>query len=303
MIQFEQYLVWACALLLLVCIIFLVRWQKKRKTLNGERMLISNALEDARQQKALMEIKLRNDSERVGLSAFLEAIDRGSLVMFVNGLVPERWDRKQVEVFFRLTRPDGVIFYVFNASVTKLAPGPKTSVINISFPSQLRVEKKRHFIRVTPAPADVLMLAVWPVAPGKRLPRAREDMGRTALRWKNGEPEHPVQLENISGGGIALRLQTGPASSLPFALEKGRQLICLLVYRPEPGATRPLIFWCSGEITNIRQTDQTVSIGMEFTNWAIQEQGENEIHWTHSSPWQGAKPILKWVEAIDKPKT
>lgn len=303
MIQFEQYLVWGCSLLLLACIIFLLRWQKRKKAVNSERRFILNALEEARQQKALMEVKLRHGSERAGLSACLEAIEHDSLVLFSNGFVPDDWNRKLVEVFFRVNQPGGVIFYVFNSSVTKLAPGPKTSVVSIAFPDHLRVEKKRHFIRVTPAAADVLMLAVWPVSPGRRLPRARADMGRPGMWWKSGEPEQPVQLENISGGGLALRLQTGPDSSVPFALEKGRQLICLLVYRPEPSATRSLIFWCSCEITNIRKTGHAVSVGMEFTNWALQEQEENEIHWTHSSPWQGAKPILKWVEAIDKPKT
>lgn len=300
MTQFDQYLVWGGVLFLLLCLIFLLRWQKGRKASKRERMFIFNALEEARQQKALMDIKLRNDTDRTGLSAFLEAIDRGSLVMFVNGFVPDDWNKKLVEVFFRVTRPDGVIFYVFNSNVSKLVSGPKTSAINIAFPTHLRVEKKRHFIRVTPDPADVLMLAIWPVAPGKRLPRARSDMGAPELRWKSGDAEQHIQLENISGGGVALRLQAGTDGFLPFALEKGKQLICLLVYKPEPDTARPLIFWCSCEISNIRKNGHAISIGMEFTNWALQEQEEHEIHWIHSSPWQGAKPILKWVEAIDK---
>lgn len=296
----EQYLIWACVILLLVCLFCFFRWKGRKRTQGGQRQFIREALDSALSQKSGFDIKLENGLNRAGLSATLISFSPTELAMQVNGFVADEWDKKPVEVFFRVIQPEGPVFHVFNSFVSSLEPGANVSSLTLTMPEHLRVEKKRHFVRVSPDPKDILMIAVWPVAPGRRLPRANSDLGAPAARWKNGESDEQVQLENISGGGIALRFQPGEKGELPFPSARGRQLICLLVYRPAPDAEKPVIFWCSGEIMSVRRAGYALSLGLEFTNWAVQTQGDGEIHWTHSSPWQGAKPVLNWVAQIDK---
>lgn len=300
MMNLDQYLIWACALCLAICLILLFRWSRKRSAAGGERRFIHTVLERALAQKTTFDIKLKDDPGRAGLSASLETIDPGNLLMFANGFVADEWKNKLVEAYFRVNQPEGPVFYVFNSHVGKLTPGPETSAMTLAMPTHLRVEKKRHFIRATPNPADILMLAIWPAAPGKRLPRSSHDLGQPAVRWKTGDKTEPVQVENISGGGLALKFQASENGALPIAADKGRQLLCLLVYRPEANAEKPAVFWCSAEIMNVRRSGYAIALGVEFTNWALQLQGDSEIHWTHSSPWQGAKPILKWVASMEK---
>lgn len=299
MIALDRYLVWICLALLLVCCILFFRWSRKRKELGGARQFIKDALEAALFQKSTFDIRLVEGSGKSGVTATLEALSRDGLRLLANCFVEDAWNKKPVEVFFRVSQPEGPIFYVFNSRIDKLAPGAAASSINLAMPAHLRIEKKRHFVRVSPRAEDVFMIAVWPAAPGKRLPRSSADMGQPATRWKSGQAEETVQLENISGGGVALRFMSGE-NGLPFPAGKGKQLICLIAYRPAKDAEKPVVFWCSAEIMNTRQAGCAVALGLEFTNWAVQEHGHTEIHWTHSSPWQGAKPILAWVSQIDQ---
>lgn len=302
MIDFDQSFVWIGALILLLCAILILRWNSRHKAIDSRRRFLMTMLETALFQKTAFDIKRADGSSHSGLSASLDAISSGTLSMLANGFVADEWDNKPVEAFFRVTQPEGPVFFVFNSVITDLRPGSEFSTLNLAMPEHLRVEKKRHFVRVAPDPKDILMLAIWPVGSGRRLPRTNADMGQPALSCKNGQPGESVQIENISGGGIALRFYASEKGELPLPSAKGRQLICLLVYRPGPDAPKPVIFWCSGEIMNARKIGYATALGLEFTNWAVQEQGDTQIHWAHSSPWQGVKPILAWVDQIERQK-
>lgn len=299
MTYLEQYLIWAIVLILLACIIYAARLLKRRKAATGEKLFITTILQQALQQQSLFELKLNDRPTRSGLSATMTAIEGANLLMHAQSTANEAWSKRSVEVFFRVVQPEGPVFYAFNSITGNLKTAVDGSTFILAYPEHLRVEKKRHFARFTPNQDDILMIAVWPVAPGRRLPRSNSDMGHPALAWKNGQADKAIQIENVSGGGIALRISITKDSELPFPADKGRQLFCLLVYND---AGQRQIFWCSGEIMNVRKTDNAVSLGLEFTNWALQEQGINEIHWTHSSPWQGVKPMLNWAKEFDKPK-
>ena len=48
-----------------------------------------------------------------------------------------------------------------------------------------------------------------------------------------------------------------------------------------------------------RRPSPALILGVEFTNWAVLEQGKSEIHWFHSSTSRGVGPITQWVMRMD----
>lgn len=288
-------------LIALALIIFLGRWWNRKKSAGRESRFVANALASAQRDRAVFDLRLHDGSGIPGISCELESVSPGALKLKSADFIGDAWDRKPVEAFFHINEPEGPVFFVFNSKITGLAQSASGSSITIAAPAHLRVEKKRHFTRATPDPAQIRMIAVWPVQPGRRLPRSNSDLGRPALAWKNGQTDQSIRIENISGGGLAIKFALPGEGKLPFAAEKGRQLFCLIVYSPQDSGEKTL-FWCSGEIMSARTAGYAISLGLEFTNWALQEKDSTEIHWTHSSPWQGAKPILKWVNQLQKPK-
>lgn len=287
-----------CAALVLLAVYFIWKQAEKNKSQNVKTLFIAHVFNAALAQKAAFDLKLLGAGAHIGLAAALSDVTASTLAMRAGQPMAAEWNQKPVEVYFSVKENDEPVFYVFESTVLGLAVKDGTQEFTLAMPEQLRVEQKRHFERAHPDMEDIMMIAVWPVAPGRRLPRATADLGSPSLCWKAGEAEMPVRVENISGSGIALRFAQPEGGSLPFESRKGRQIICLVVYKPENGQGKPIVFWCTAEIMNIRKMDGAVAMGMEFTNWAVQEQGDTEIHWAHNSPWRGVKPILDLVKRL-----
>lgn len=296
-VHWDRYLIGAVIVALVFCVIYFFRWYNGKKSLSGKKIFLKQTFETALAQKAQFDIKLKQAKSHIGLSATLASISPATLNMEVHGFAGDEWQKKNVEVFLRLIVDDVAVFYVFDSEIRSLTQKGDISYLSLAIPAHLRLEKKRYFTRVTPNPADILMIGVWQA--GRRLPRTNADLGAPQIAWKCGSSSENVQVENISGGGLALKFQVKAEETSSFKPELGKQLICLMIFREAP-ETMPVIFWCTGEIMSVRTVGYAQAVGIEFTNWAVQQQGNSEIHWMHSSPWQGAKPILNWIRKMEK---
>lgn len=299
MTEFNLYLIILCSLVALFCVIGLWRFLAQSNVRRGENKFVSTVVSDAIKQKAPVDLKLLGEGVRSGLSASLIGRTKKGLAAQTSASMGPEWQGKPVEAYFRVQHDEGPVFFVFESTVLDIHPGEKTQM-ELAMPQHLRVEQKRHFVRAHPDLRDILMIAVWPVAPGRRLPRTTADLGAPQVSYKAGQDDPQVLVENISGSGVALRFTAQAGAGLSIECKKGRQIICLLAYKPDPAAAKPVVFWCSAEIMNVRSSEQGASLGLEFTNWAVQEQGDAEIHWMHNSPWRGVRPILQWVQRIEK---
>lgn len=290
--EIEQYLIWTGALLLLVCCALGIRLLRRR---SSGASFLTDTLQKAAQQNSAVDLKLKNDAMRAGLSARIFAVDRRSIHLQTNQQVPDSWADQPVEVFFRIDDQGNPVFFVFDSRISAMQKATDGYRLALSIPAQLRVEKKRFFTRARPPDSDIFMIALWPLAPGKRLPRTNSELGQPAIARKMDQPGDSINIANISAAGIALILR----NPVDIPLSKGSQLSGLVVYRGIDSDNK-VIFLFTGEIMNSREEGNKTTIGVEFTNWAVQKPGESEIHWTHSSPWRGVKPIHLWVDQIEK---
>lgn len=298
-----NYYIYAALVILIVMLGWRVlRLRASLKHANSRQRYLMETFELAKNQFVEFNIKPETMEGRAGFSAMLDEAGEKILQLDANGFVPEDLQGKSAEVFFRAQREEGPVFYAFQTVIEKVAGDFENTRLTLKTPDHLRVEKKRHFIRVQPDKEDIRVIGVWQIEPGKRLPRNASDIGSPSTHFKPGMDSVPVQVENISGSGLALRFSGAKLEDLEKQFPKGNQILCLVIYVLE-GAEKPIAFWCSGEIMNARVKEgpePELILGLEFTNWAVLESSSSEIHWAHSSPTKGAKPMLQWVAQVEK---
>lgn len=299
----ENYILSGVFFLVLCALFFGWKVWKKKKMSNNKSGFVYSILELAHSQYEPFNIKLlKEDVGKAGYTALIDGLDADHVHMDINGYVPEEYKGSGVEVYFKVRMPEGPVFYTFSSTVENIVADYENTQFTLAMPQHLQVEKKRHFVRVKPDREDIRVIGVWPIKPGKRLPKSTSEVGPAMTHYKPGMEHDPVQVENISGAGLALRFAGPQGDDKPMDIHKGSQLLCLVVYMLE-NSDHPIAFWCTGEVMNVRETTgkepETVA-GLEFTNWAVLEQASSEIHWAHNSPTRGARPILQWVEQIEK---
>ena len=292
------------AFFLILCGLWLLwRYRRARKSASDRRSHIFTTLETAREQFATFNLRLVSDTPGVsGLSAIPIDVDERVLHLEVSDYVDEAWKGRPVDAYFRVDSEDGPVFYVFRSVFLSISPDFGKARVALAVPEHLRVEKKRHFVRMRPQDEAVRVIGVWPLAEGQALPRSTADIGAPLSHATPGMKVKPVQVEDISASGLALRFP-GKESPQLAAIGKGSHLLCLVVYVPESGNDKTTAFWCTGDVVNERVSQGNPPariLGVEFTNWAVLEQGDSEIHWSHSSPSRGVKPILQWVGRMDR---
>lgn len=295
---------------LLLCALWLYwRYRRKRRLALAMRESIFRTLDLAREQFAPFSLKLVDKGAgKSGLSALLIDMDEAGLHMDVSDYVDEAWKGLPVDAYFHVESDNGPVFYLFRSALLDVKPDYGKARIILAAPRALRVEKKRRFQRMHPRKEAVRVIGVWPLDAGRPLPASTGDIGVPLTHYRPGMADEPVQVEDISASGLALRFPRardipGAEGRGPTTLDVGSQVLCLVVYVLDDARDRPIAFWCTGDVVNVREglgRHQTRILGVEFTNWAVLEQGSSEIRWSHSSPTRGVKPILKWVEQMDR---
>jgi len=266
---------------------------------------IRELLEMAQLQNQNFEIQLGEQSNRVSYSSILELIKGDSLHFNVLHHVASVWVATKADIFFSVVEKGVRHFHKFHVSVVAINARQKSSTVCTEIPKSLEIGQKRAFFRIAPLPNTVRVLALWLLAPTDPLPRSTNDVGAPFLSCKirkgaESDDIFSLYVEDISGSGIGLRLQTTTEDE---RIVKDGQILCLLVYNESMhGEERLVNFCCTGRITNIRQAqdnDATKILGIEFTNWALLEKGNKNINWFHQAKATGIGPILQWVTKMD----
>ncbi|MDR1777942.1 MAG: hypothetical protein LBR31_08975 [Desulfovibrio sp.] len=283
---------------------FLRRRRQNRKHAIHRKAILMDILRKAQEQNETLDIKLLDEGDaKHGLSALMRVVEDDRLEVEVLEYVSSEWIEANIDVYFRVTLPEGPIFYKFRSTVKNIKAQGKKSHITLTPPRDLEVGQKRNFIRIRPPSDSVRAVAVWHLDPTRPMPRTTSEVGPPLIHYRQGMLDAPVVLENISSTGVALRFSIEDPANPPDKLKKGSQLLCLIIYCTSDNNEQTNVFWTTNEIVNSRvepDPPPTLVIGSTFTNWAMLEQGSTEIHWFHSSPTRGVMPITQWVMQIDR---
>lgn len=264
--------------------------------------LIRTMLETAQEQNEIFDLNIEEKhGTGKGLPAMLTRMLPDALELEVLAYVSREMTDHAVEVYFRATLKDGQSFFKFRSVIRDVKSHRQKSTIHLAMPRDIDAGQKRHFIRVKPPKDLVRVIGVWKMDAAKPMPRNTSEIDTPLLHYKSGMETEQVQVADISATGMALRF---PAESLdvkPVDLDKGSQLLCLIIYQVSK-EDRMVTFWCICNVLNTRMRqdpEPALILGTEFTNWAVLEPGKADINWFHSTPKSGVSPITQWVMQMD----
>ncbi len=299
----QLLLVFAVMLVIFCTIVVIVQARTQRQRQEAQRRaIIRNLLETAQEQNEIFDINLMDKTvAHNGLAALLQTVSSTVLGMEVLGFISQRMVGMPVEVYFRASLPEGASFYKFTSTIMSVTPGSEKSRLNLASPENLDVGQKRLFIRVNPPKEKIRVIGVWELAPDKPMPRNTAEIDRPLLHYRRGMDKESVRVENISATGMALRFPMEDLDVKPVDLDKGSQLLCLIVY--SMGKEEKIVtFWCTCDVLHARvheEPEPALVLGTEFSNWAVLEQGKSDIVWFHSPQARGVSPITQWVMYMD----
>ena len=299
-----QLLLVCIALLVIFCITAIVAqtYIQRQQQVARRKAIIRQMLETAQAQNEIFDINILDKAvSHKGLAALLQNISPTSLGMEVLNYISRELAGVTVEVYFRASLPDGPAFYKFRSVIESVEPRRNKSILRLASPEDLSTGQKRIFIRVKPPKDKVRVIGVWELNSSKPIPRNTSEISNPLLHYKRGMEIEPVQVENISATGMALRFPMEDLDIKPVDLDKGSQLLCLIIYHM--GKDEKIVtFWCTCSVLHARVHEgpnPALVLGTEFTNWAVLEQGKSDINWFHSTPSRGVSPITQWVMHMD----
>ena len=263
--------------------------------------MIRHMLETAQGQNEIFDLNAEERHSHKGLAGTLTKILGSQLELEILSYVSRELEGTSVEVFFRAMLPEGPAFFKFQSTVQQVKGSYEKSYIMLAMPKEIDAGQKRHFIRVKPPKDLVRVIGVWEMDPAKPIPRNTCEIGRPLLPYQAGMENELVQVADISATGMALRFPAESLEDKPVDLNKGSQLLCLIIYQVSKD-DRVVTFWCTCDVLNIRMQngpEPALILGTEFSNWAVLEQGKSEINWFHSTPKSGVSPITQWVMQMD----
>ena len=263
--------------------------------------MIRSMLETAQEQNEIFDLNVEERHSHKGLAGTLTKILTAQLELEILSYVSRELEGTLAEVYFRAMLPEGPAFFKFHATVQQVKGSYEKSYLMLSMPKEIDAGQKRHFIRVKPPKELVRVIGVWEMDPAKPIPRNTCEIGRPLLHYKAGMESELVQVADISATGMALRFPAESLEDKPVDLDKGSQLLCLIIYQVNR-EERVVTFWCTCDVLNMRMQNEpapALIMGTEFSNWAVLEQGKCEINWFHSTPKSGVSPITQWVMQMD----
>ena len=263
--------------------------------------MIRHMLETAQEQNEIFDLNAEERHSHKGLACTLTKILGSQLELEILSYVSRELEGTPVEVFFRAMLPEGPAFFKFQSTVQQVKGSYEKSYLMLAMPKEIDAGQKRHFIRVKPPKDLVRVIGVWEMDPAKPIPRNTCEIGRPLLHYKAGMENELVQVADISATGMALRFPTESLDDKPVDLDKGSQLLCLIIYQVNK-EDRVVTFWCTCDVLNVRMQKEPIPalvLGTEFSNWAVLEQGKSEINWFHSTPKSGVSPITQWIMQMD----
>ena len=263
--------------------------------------MIRHMLETAQEQNEIFDLNAEERHSHKGLAGTLTKILGSQLELEILSYASRELEGTKAEVYFRAMLPEGPAFFKFQSTIQQVKGSYEKSYILLSMPKEIDAGQKRHFIRVKPPKDLVRVIGVWEMDPAKPIPRNTCEIGRPLLHYKAGMENELVQVADISATGMALRFPAESVEDKPVDLDKGSQLLCLIIYQVNK-EDRVVTFWCTCDVLNIRMQKEPVPalvLGTEFSNWAVLEQGKCDINWFHSTPKSGVSPITQWVMQMD----
>lgn len=232
--------------------------------------------------------------------------DRGGLTLEIPSLksINQKWIGRSLDLSFRMKLPDQPQLqsnFGFLAEITGFEqPQEEITIIKLSQPSRLEFNQNRQHLRVDPPEKYVRSVQVWTEESLKRRGAKVQD----PETW--GQPEfsttaggkRDLTLENISGGGMRLRIEPSALATTRAKLDQHVNLVCALTLGgvESPDMTTYYLVCQVLKCFDDCQSRQRLSLGLVFTaTGVIQPPPLTGLRWRSVVRDYGVYELDNWV--------
>lgn len=205
------------------------------------------------------------------------------------------WDGEQVLVFFQASEHNKPSHYQFRALIAGVHRKMGSAMLRLPIPKHLEPGQKRSFLRVTPQRGSVLGMGFWPISDTAPLPISADKLPPPLISFRPGKSEL-IRMDNLSAGGMRLIVDSSIDLLSMVDLDKGSQILCLLVLKGTGNDKGPLALWVASTITAFGHAEGKVNhLSLKFTNWATRDAGQDDIRWFPLSKDKSVALLATWV--------
>jgi uncharacterized membrane protein YciS (DUF1049 family) len=305
---FTVYALGFVVFVLIAVIIFM--WYKNRKNtryIPKDWVLhpdhIANTLNAARDENEKFEVQFHSEGEkRRSATCRMASINGEAVTIECSGLtnLQSDWIGKVVDCYFQTRKfGSGSIFFMFTSPIIGIRScSDGTAVLNLKLPEKLEQRQKRASLRISPPQQYIMGLAVWS-APDGLICKGKIDIrqwGRPMLTFLP-EKSFQIALDNISAGGIKVRIPREEIRNCKLDFKMGDKLFTLLdLWDPDTG--QRIRYWVLCRIQNpfVDFVTHDAELGMQFLHTARPD-GDNasELCWSEEISESGVESIGNWV--------
>ena len=293
--------------------IILLRFRRRGSVNSVARELLERAID----QRSVMVVEFADPALSHGRSfgPCAEVGRRGVLIDVSLSKERTGWIGETVLVSFKIDSKNSSSYYQFTSRLRSLPRSIGGFGMLLEVPTEIVSGQHRHFVRISPRLDAVYGIGLWPLPHTQPRPDNPAVLGVAPLSYRKDHPES-LSLDNLSAGGMGLRLQLPPkdppqegepqegepqedppqAKQPSLDPQPGDRLLCLLILRSQTEG-RPLPFWLDCSVVNRReeQDEQYCMVGLHFDAWAVPHRGKKTVDWFTVGGGGAAGPLVSWV--------
>ncbi len=213
------------------------------------------------------------------------------------------WVGKEIFIYFSTSRERTKrIFYFFSSRILRYYGQGNGYYLEIEFPHFIEIKQKRRHFRIEAKNEEFNRVLLYLISPEQQI-KEIEHLPRPIFRFpipheeKEGEKEKPspVQIINISAGGIRIKFSNEMKKALSIDMENPPDFLLYISFE-DNGKKKKLLLWCRPRNYFEDFVSRDLEIGMEFIKEGfLDPKDKKRILWKRISPEEGQDDVAKWV--------
>lgn len=209
--------------------------QEPRLFLTNNQAEIVTIFQQAVAKRATHEIQFQSEEGQRALFSCspVEFETSKGILLEISGYIhpQESWIGREVLCHFKLAskqKDKKWLFYQFSSTITGIRQEGALEFIIVALPKHLEYKQRRQHLRLDPPSEDIPGVSIWPETlshldhPGDQPP---------LLSFVHGRPDNPLNVLNISAGGLLLEVRSTARNIPDNSLDKGNRLFVSLLLR------------------------------------------------------------------------
>ena len=277
---------------------FIQKHQLKRLFDRQQKRVVIELLNSSIEQRCEMVFEINlDDMNSRSFSGACAKVNENSFTVDV-GLEysVEAWAGENVDISFKIGYKDILTHYRLSSVIKNMRTNARNVSIELALPEYIYPMQKRHYVRVTPFPSNILGMGLWGLDPALPLPLDSTSLGCAALSYRAGKLTQ-FTLLNLSAGGLRLSVPRALLQQFSTDLNLHSQLLCLLLLRAHD-SEQPMPFWLACTIVSIgeeQEDSSSIILALQFKAWALSETGSSSIFWFPAGKSGEVSPLASWV--------